>query len=167
MASPHVAGIAALALSASPSANPSAVTQFILSNSSLNKLSSVGTGSPNKLAFSMASGGPGVLQVQTVAIKSLTGSAKNAGKTWQATVAVTVRDINTGANVSNARVTGSFSPGAAAGCTTSSNGSCTMSSGSIATSSKLTTYAVTGLSGNNMSYDATQNAATQITVALP
>jgi uncharacterized membrane protein YkvA (DUF1232 family) len=26
---------------------------------------------------------------------------------------------------------------------------------------------VTGLTGNNMSYDATQNAATQITVALP
>jgi subtilisin family serine protease len=167
MASPHVAGIAALAFSASPSANPSAVTQFILSNSSLNKLSSVGTGSPNKLSYAMASGGPGVIQVQTVAIKSLTGSAKKLGKTWKATVAVTVRDINTGANVPNANVTGLFSPGGAAGCTTSGNGTCTMSSGSIATTSKLTAFAVSGLSGNNLSYDATQNTVTQITVSIP
>lgn len=167
MASPHVAGIAALALSANPSAKPSAVTQFILSNSSLNKLSSIGTGSPNKLAYSMASGGPGVVQVQTVAIKSLIGSAKKLGKTWHATVAVTVRDINTGANVANVSVAGLFSPGGAAGCTTSSDGSCSTTSGSIATTSKLTTYAVTGLTGNNLSYDSTQNTATQITVAMP
>jgi subtilisin family serine protease len=167
MASPHVAGIAALALSASPSANPSAVAQFILSNSSLNKVSSIGTGSPNKLAYSMASGEPGVVQVQTVAIKSLIGSAKKAGKTWQAKVTVTVRDINSGANVPYANVTSLFSSGGASGCTTSSNGSCTMTSGSIATSSKLTTYAVNGLSGNNLSYDPTQNTATQITVAMP
>jgi subtilisin family serine protease len=167
MASPHVAGIAALALSANPSASPSSVTQFIMNNSSLNKLSSIGTGSPNKLAYSMASGSPDVLLIQKVAIKSLNGSAKKAGKTWQAKVAVTVRDINTGANVSNASMTGLFSPGGASGCTTSSNGSCTMTSGSIATSSNLTKYAVTGLSGNNLSYDSTQNTATQITVAMP
>lgn len=167
MASPHVAGIAALALNANPLATPAAVTQFILSNATPNRLSSLGTGSPNVLAYSLASGAPGVVVSKTVAIKSLAGSAKKSGKNWQAFVTVAVRDINTGAAVPNANVSGSFNPGGNSSCLTTSTGSCSMASGSIAGSTALTSYAVTGVSGTGLIYDATQNAATQITIARP
>jgi len=167
MASPHVAGIAALALNANPSATPSAVAQFITTNASMNKLTSVGSGSPNKLAYSLASGAPGVVVSQTVAIKSLAGSSKKSGKNWQAVVTVSVRDINSGAAVSNATVSGSFNPGGASSCLTSTSGSCSMASGSISAATPLTTYTVNSITGTNLVYDPTQNAATQITVSMP
>ncbi len=167
MASPHVAGVAALALSANPQATPSAVTQFILKNSTPNKLSSLGTGSPNQLVFSLASGAPGVISNQTVAIKSLIGSRKKAGKNWQAVVTVAVRDIVSGAGVPNATVTGTFNPGGTSSCLTSSTGSCSMTSGQIATTTASTTYTVSSVKGTNLVYDASQNSATQISISRP
>ena len=167
MASPHVAGIAALALNANPQATPAAVTQFITANATVNRLSSLGTGSPNKLVYSLASGAPGVVVSKTVAVKSLAGSAKKSGRNWQAIVTVAVRDIQSGAAVPNANVSGSFSPGGKASCLTTSTGSCSMASGSIAGSTSFTSYTVIGVSGTNMIYDSTQNAATQISIAKP
>ncbi len=58
MAAPHVAGVAALALQANPAASPLHVTDFLINNASLNKLTSIGTGSPNRLVFSLATGAP-------------------------------------------------------------------------------------------------------------
>lgn len=55
MAAPHVAGVAALYLANNPSATPAQVTQAILNNASTGKLSSIGTGSPNLLLFSLFS----------------------------------------------------------------------------------------------------------------
>ena len=52
MASPHVAGVAALFLGANPTANPDAVAQFIVSNSTPNVVGSAGRGSPNLLLYS-------------------------------------------------------------------------------------------------------------------
>ena len=49
MASPHVAGAAALVLSANPNATPAQVFNAILNDGVANKLSDVGTGSPNLL----------------------------------------------------------------------------------------------------------------------
>ncbi len=168
MASPHVAGVAALALQANPNATPDGVAQFILNNATPNRLSSLGTGSPNRLVYSLASGAPGVTPSQTVAIKSLSASAKKSGRNWQATVVATVRDIQSGAAVANATVSASFSPGAAAvRCLTSSAGSCSLASGSLPTTVTLTTFTVTAISGSNLTYDAGQNAATQIRVARP
>lgn len=51
MASPHVAGAAALVLGANPSLTPAQVTDELLSEVSLGKLSSIGTGSPNALLY--------------------------------------------------------------------------------------------------------------------
>ena len=167
MASPHVSGIAALALNANPSATPSAVAQFILTNASMNKLTSLGTGSPNKLSYSLASGAPGVVVSQNVAVKSLVGSAKKSGTNWQAFVTVTVRDINSGAAVPNATVSGLFNPGGASSCLTSGSGACSMVSGSISTTVSSTTYTVNSISGVNLIYEPTQNAVTQIRVAKP
>ena len=167
MASPHVAGIAALALNANPNATPSAVVQFISSNASMNKLTSLGSGSPNKLVYALATGAPGVVVIQTVAVKSLAGTSKKSGANWQAVVTVTVRDINSGAAVPNATVTGSFNPGVIARCLTASSGSCSMSSGTISTTASSTTYTVNAISGVNLVYEPTQNAVTQIRVAKP
>jgi subtilisin family serine protease len=53
MASPHVAGIAALYLSQHGNQSPATVATAIINNASVNKLVNVGTGSPNRLAYSL------------------------------------------------------------------------------------------------------------------
>jgi serine protease len=52
MASPHVAGVAALYLAVNPTATPSQVTTAIINASTPNKVTSPGTGSPNRLLYS-------------------------------------------------------------------------------------------------------------------
>jgi subtilisin family serine protease len=49
MASPHVAGTAALCLERHPGQDPAAVKRCVLDNASLDKLSGIGSGSPNRL----------------------------------------------------------------------------------------------------------------------
>lgn len=57
MAAPHVAGAAALYLEDNPSASPSAVGSAITSAATPNVLSSIGTGSPNLLLYTLFTGG--------------------------------------------------------------------------------------------------------------
>lgn len=57
MASPHVAGVAALYLSSHPNASPAEVATALVSNSLSGKLSNVGSGSPNKLINAQFVGG--------------------------------------------------------------------------------------------------------------
>ncbi len=165
MASPHVAGVAALALQANPQATPAAVVSFVLSNASPNRLTSVGTGSPNKLAFSLASGEPSTVLKQNIAIKSLLASSKLYRTNWQAVVTASVRDVNTGLVVTNATVSGTFSLGGTSSCVTASTGSCKISSASLPNSTSTATFLVNQVSGYNLNYDATQNAATQVVIS--
>ena len=58
MATPHVTGVAALFLETNPTASPATVTAAIINGSTLNHVTSPGTGSPNRLLFSLLSGGP-------------------------------------------------------------------------------------------------------------
>ena len=60
MASPHVAGAAALALQVYPTATPAQITDLLKTNSTPNKVTSAGTGSPNLLLYSafLVAGGP-------------------------------------------------------------------------------------------------------------
>lgn len=83
MASPHVAGIAALYLAANPSASPSQVENAVYSNGSSGRLSSIGSGSPNLLAYSLFDGGgddggggdPGVTELSNgVPVGNLSGA---------------------------------------------------------------------------------------------
>jgi subtilisin family serine protease len=59
MASPHVAGVAALYLQQNPSASPSSVTNAIVGNSTTGKVTSAGSNSPNRLLYSGFIGGGG------------------------------------------------------------------------------------------------------------
>ncbi|MDZ7790182.1 MAG: S8 family peptidase [Xanthomonadales bacterium] len=57
MASPHVAGLAALYLANNTGASPGQVENAIYSNGSSGRLSGIGSGSPNLLAYSLFNGG--------------------------------------------------------------------------------------------------------------
>ncbi len=59
MATPHVAGAAALYLQGNTTASPSAVATALINNSTLNKITSPGTGSPNRLLYTGFIGGGG------------------------------------------------------------------------------------------------------------
>ncbi|WP_420130006.1 S8 family serine peptidase [Longimicrobium sp.] len=56
MASPHVAGVAALYLQGATGALPSAVANAIITTATTGKVTSAGTGSPNRLLFSLLTG---------------------------------------------------------------------------------------------------------------
>ncbi len=57
MATPHVAGVAALYLQANTGASPTAVRDAIVNGATTGVLTSIGTGSPNRLLYSLLSGG--------------------------------------------------------------------------------------------------------------
>lgn len=56
MAAPHVAGAAALYLDVNPTATPPTVNAAVVSASTPNRLANVGTGSPNRLLYSLFGG---------------------------------------------------------------------------------------------------------------
>ncbi len=59
MASPHVAGVAALHLQNNPYAAPSQVASAIINASTPNKVTNAGSGSPNRLLYSLLGSGGG------------------------------------------------------------------------------------------------------------
>lgn len=56
MATPHVTGVVALYLQANPGASPSQVATALINNAATGKLTSIGTGSPNRLLQSLFGG---------------------------------------------------------------------------------------------------------------
>ena len=53
MASPHVAGAAALYKQAVPSASPATIRNALVNNATTNRLTGIGTGSPNRLLYTL------------------------------------------------------------------------------------------------------------------
>ena len=170
MAAPHVTGVAALALAANGSATPAAVTEFLLGNATPNQVIGAGSGSPNRLVYSMAAGAPATPVVKTVAVSAITGKGMKSGKQWRASATVTVRQYD-GYNfvgaIAGATVAGLFSPGGAATCVTGSTGSCTLTSGSINRSYTTSLFSVGNVTGSSLVYDASKNAVSSITVIRP
>lgn len=168
MASPHVAGVAALTLAANPAATPADVAAFLTSTATPNRLSAA---TPNLLLYSMGTGGnlsPPAQTAQTVAFKSMTGSASRQGGNWRASVTVGVRDVSNGAAVANAIVRGSFSPGGSSSCITGTSGTCTLTSSAIKNNAAASsTFTGTGISGTLLVYDAAQNSASQLVINRP
>lgn len=170
MAAPHVSGVAALALAANGNATPAAVTEFLLANATPNRVTGAGSGSPNLLVYSMAAGAPANPVPKTVAVSAITAKGLKSGKQWRASATVTVKQFdgyNFAGAVAGATVAGSFSPGGAATCVTGSTGSCTLTSGSISRSYTTSQFAVGNVSGSSLSYDASKNAVSSISVTRP
>ncbi len=70
MASPHVAGALALYLQTNPAASPATATSALLANTTPNKVTSPGTGSPNRLLYSVLGAAPGDTTPPTTSITS-------------------------------------------------------------------------------------------------
>lgn len=72
MASPHVAGAAALYLAANPGATPAQVTGALIASATLDRLSNIGAGSPNRLLYSLGGQDTGKVFEQTDASGKVT-----------------------------------------------------------------------------------------------
>lgn len=174
MASPHAAGLAALVLQSNPTATPAQVYDVIKAAATAGTISRLGRGSPNLLIYSLFSAvtppppPPPPSGGLTVWVADLTGSSTSTvRKGWLATVTILVWDSN-GAVVPGAAVGGSFTAGGSSvGCTTGSNGTCSIASGAISKNVSQTTFSVTGVSGSGFSYDASRNAVSTITLQRP
>jgi subtilisin family serine protease len=166
MASPHVAGVAALFLQADPSASPGLVSRRLLASATSGLLKSLGNGSPNLLAFSLAAGAP-VASAVDVFVADIRGSAFKSGGNWRARAEVLVKDVDSTAVVPGVVVTGTFSPGGSFSCITQSTGACTVTSGNISGKTTSTTFDIGALSGDGVVYLSGSNAVSRIVIRKP
>jgi subtilisin family serine protease len=79
MASPHVAGVAALYLQGNTTATPATVANAIVTTSTANVVTSAGTGSPNLLVYALLSGGGTVTPPPPTNSITYTGSLSGTG----------------------------------------------------------------------------------------
>ncbi|MET8352758.1 S8 family serine peptidase [Micromonospora sp. NPDC005206] len=128
MASPHVAGAAALVLSANPSWSPQQVRDNLVNNSTPNLVTNVGTGTPNRLLY-VVNGTPPANDF-SVSVSPTSGSTAPGGSVTAtvgtATTAGSAQSVSLSASGLPAGATASFSPS-----TVTSGGSSTLT---IATS---------------------------------
>jgi subtilisin family serine protease len=164
MASPHVAGAAALVLAENPSATPGEVAQSIIGTAVTGVVTSAGTGSPNRLLFTMAD----PVVPQTVAVAALTGAAISVKTGWRATVTARIgQATDTTTGVSGVTVTGRFGTAAAVSCVTGSAGTCALSSATYKSSVGNVTFSVTGVSGPGITYASGSNVTNQVVIYKP
>jgi subtilisin family serine protease len=84
MASPHVAGVAALYLQGNPSASAATVASAITSTATTGVVTSAGTGSPNRLLYSpLTTSGGGGGGAPCTGCTLYTGSVTNGGSSYQ------------------------------------------------------------------------------------
>jgi aqualysin 1 len=160
MAAPHAAGVVALMLESKPDATPLAIAEHLKKTASVNKLSSIGTGSPNLLLYSMSSMQPQEIAAVNVGVAGLTGRAIVSKANWRAEVRVLVGELSNGAAVANASVSVEFVPGGTVSCTTDSAGSCTVSSPAYKNTVNAVDAVVRNITGTNLTYVTTNNTPT-------
>ncbi len=149
MASPHVAGALALYLQTNPTASPSTATQALIANSTLNKVASAGSGSPNRLLYSLFGTAP---PADTTAPTTSISSPAN-GATVSGTVTVSA---NASDNVGVSRVEFSVD-GALLGTDTTSP---------YSVSWNTTTAADGGHSLQSKAFDAAGNSGSSAVVSV-
>lgn len=125
MASPHVAGAAALYLSANPGATAAQVAQALTANATAGKITNAGTGSPNRLLYTAFIGGnvpPGPTSTPTVtatATRTRTPTAtrtRTPGPSATATRTRTVTPTRTPTQTRTPKPTATATPTPAAAC---------------------------------------------------
>lgn len=169
MASPHVAGVAALYLAANPGSAPTAVAAAVTGGATSAKVTSPGTGSPNLLLYSLLTGGSTPPPVISVHVQDISGAATPSGrKNWTARVTIAVRQVDGTTPVSSATVTGNWGGGAtgATSCITGTDGTCSVSRTQRTTLASVA-WTVAGIAGAGMTYEGAQNVESSVTVARP
>ncbi|GIJ08646.1 S8 family serine peptidase [Micromonospora andamanensis] len=141
MASPHVAGVAALVLSANPSWTPQQVRDYLVNNSTPNVISNVGTGTPNQLLYVVNGSTPPPTNDFSVSVSPTSGSVA-AGSSASTTVSTattngSAQSVGLSASGLPSGATASFSP-----ATVTSGGSATLTI-STSASTPAGTYSVT------------------------
>lgn len=196
MASPHVAGVAALMLGANPTLSPTDVRRILMATGECPdgaQADASGTcaghgtwqvgslfgtfadpdGTPeplvNALRAAQASGtATPPPPPSTVHLSSLTSSASSTRKSWSAVATAGVAN-DAGTPVSGAKVAFTLSGGAtgSVSCTTSSAGTCSVST-SVPNKKTSVTFTVTGVTATGSTYAPAQNTApTAVTVTKP
>ncbi len=156
MASPHVAGTAALYLSMNPTALPDAVTQTIVENATSGLVGNPGSGSPNLLLYSLVGGGtppppppgPDAVRAHVAAVAPL---QINGNKRQKATTVVTILD-DAGQAVPNVFVAGRWNVSGfleTSSTTTDTSGQAAFSSSHYVGNSSFQ-FCVLSLSGTNI-----------------
>jgi subtilisin family serine protease len=164
MASPHVAGAAALRLAANPTATPAQVATAVITSAVSGVVTSAGTGSPNLLVQTMAD----PVAPVDVAISSLTATTSKSSRGWAATATVRVGQASSPTfGVTGATVTGRWSSGADFSCVTGANGTCAGSTGTLKNTVTSVTLTISNISGRAMVYQPDSNATTAVTVVRP
>ncbi|MFI6782387.1 S8 family peptidase [Micromonospora sp. NPDC050276] len=185
MASPHVAGAAALVLSANPSWTPQQVRDYLVNNSTPNVVSNVGTGTPNQLLY-VVNGTPPANDF-SVSVSPTSGSTAPGGSVTAtvgtATTAGSAQSVSLSASGLPSGATASFSPS-----TVTSGGSSTLTiatsastpagsypvtiTGSGAAGTRTATYTLTvtgsggGCSGTNGTDVPIPDAGTAVTSSI-
>jgi hypothetical protein len=149
MATPHVAGALALYLQTNPGATPSTATQALINNSTPNKVTNPGSGSPNRLLYSIFGGGGG--GDTTPPTTSITSPANGATVSGTVTVSANASD-----NVGVSRVE-LYVDGTLAGTDTSSP---------YQIAWNTTTTSNGGHSLQTRAYDAAGNVGSSATVSV-
>ncbi|MEU2615057.1 S8 family peptidase [Micromonospora sp. NPDC007271] len=141
MASPHVAGAAALVLSANPTWTPQQVRDSLVNNATPNVVTNVGTGTPNRLLYVTGDGNPPPTNDFSVSVSPTSGSTAPGGS-----VTATVNTATTNGSAQSVSLSASGLPAGASAsfnpATVTSGGSATLT---VTTSSSTPpgTYAVT------------------------
>ncbi|MGR6316435.1 S8 family serine peptidase [Micromonospora soli] len=158
MASPHVAGAAALVLSANPSWSPQQVRDSLVNDATPNVVTNVGTGTPNRLLYVVNGSTPPPTNDFSVSVSPTSGSTAPGGSV-SATVATattngSAQSVSLSASGLPSGATASFNPS-----TVTSGGSSTLTvstaagtppgtypvtvSGTAASGTKTATYSLT------------------------
>jgi subtilisin family serine protease len=88
MATPHVAGVAALYLQQFPGSSPAAVATGVINNATTGVVGNPGSGSPNRLLHSLFGGGGGSVTVFSDGFETNTGWVVNPNGTDNATTGI-------------------------------------------------------------------------------
>lgn len=174
MATPHVAGVAALYLQSNTSASPATVWAAIRDGSTPNKITSPGTGSPNRLLYSLLGSAPPPTNPPVVSSFSPTSGAVGtsvsiSGSNFSGATAVRFNGtsasftVNSSSSISatvpSGATTGPISVTTSAGTGTSAS-SFTVTSGGGTTTQLL---ANPGFESGNVSWTATSGVITSST----